>query len=373
MNFIKILPKIIKYKLSRMGIIKTPMPLVLTYSVTNMCQSKCKTCNIWKLYKTNPELKNKELTLDEIEKIFKSIGHVYFFNISGGEPFLRRDLPEIVELACKYLTPDIIHAPTNGINPLLIEKQTKKIMNIIKKYNPKLHFTIKPSFDSIEEKHDKIRGINGNFKNVLETIKRLRLLEKDYPNLHIGIGTVISKFNLEDIGDIADYANKLNVDSYIHEIAEQRSELFTLNSPITPTAEEYKIAINKFINKTKKKNKKLLDRITQAFRIVYYYLALKIIKEKKQVIPCYSGLSNVHINPYGQVWACSILAYQYPMGDLRKHNYDFKKVWCSEEAKKVRKFIKDKKCYCPMAGVSYSNILFNIREMIKVVWYLMFK
>ena len=102
----------------------------------------------------------------EIEKIFRSWGHVYFFNIIGGEPFLRKDLPEIVDLACKYLTPSVMHTPTNGINPDLIERQTVKIMEIINKYNPKVPFTIKPSFDNLFEKHDEIRGVKGNFKNM---------------------------------------------------------------------------------------------------------------------------------------------------------------------------------------------------------------
>jgi len=65
--------KVMGYKLSRIGLAKAPKPLTLTFSVTNMCQSKCKTCNIWKLYIDKPELKKNELSLSEIEKIFKSL------------------------------------------------------------------------------------------------------------------------------------------------------------------------------------------------------------------------------------------------------------------------------------------------------------
>jgi len=365
----QIIPKIIGYKLSRWNLIKPHMPLTITYSITNVCQSRCKTCNLWELYQNKPKLRKKELTLDEIEKIFKSMGHIYFFNISGGEPYLRTDIPEIVNLACKYLKPGVIHIPTNAIAPELIEKQTRKILDIMKTNKANIPLTIKPSFDGIGKEHDKIRGIKGNFKKLLETIKRLKSLQKEYPNLDVGVGTVISVYNIDKIKEISDYAKKLNVDSYINEIAEQRSELFTLNRNITPSAKKYEEAINTFSKAIKKelKTKKRLTRITQAFRLVYYRIVVRILKEKRQVIPCYGGLTNAHINPYGEIWPCCVLGYEKPMGSLRKVNYNFKKIWHSKQANKVRKHIKQGKCYCPLANQAYGNILCSPSSMIKVI------
>jgi len=322
----------------------------------------------------HPTLKKKELTFREIEKIFKSIGHLYFFNISGGEPFLRKDLVKIVELACKYLTPKIIHTPTNALMPEVIEKETKKIMEIIKKNKLKTVFTIKPSFDGIGAKHDEIRGVKGNFKKVLETLKRLKKLQKDYPNLDVGLGTVISKFNVKEIKEIVDYAKKLSVDSYINEIGEQRSELFNTDMDITPSADDYEKAIKYFSAKIKQgfKTNKKLTKSTKAFRLVYYDLVSKILRKKKQVILCYAGLTNAHINPYGEVWPCCILGYKKPMGDLRKVNYDFKKVWYSKRADEVRNYIQNGKCYCPLANQAYSNILCNFKSMLEVLRNMLF-
>jgi len=361
--------KAIGYKLARFNIIRSPKPLTLTFSVTNMCQSRCKTCNIWKLYQNKPKLKEKELKIEEIENIFKSIGHVYFFNISGGEPFLRKDLPEIVDLACRHLTPKIIHTPTNGIASELIIKQTEKILEIMKRNGyGNIPFTIKPSFDGIGEVQDKVRGIKGNFKKTIETLDGLKKLQKNYKNLYVGLGTVISNYNLNHIKEVSEYAHKLNVDTYINEIAEQRSELFNENDPITPTADKYKQTMEYFKKRIKQemKGKRKLAKFTQAFRLVYYDLVVKILKENKQIIPCYAGLSNAHINPYGEVWPCCILGYSKPFGDLRKANYDFNKVWHSKKAKEIRKFIKNKNCACPLANMAYSNILMNTKSMFKV-------
>lgn len=361
--------KVILYKIARKDIITTPSPITLTYSVTNRCQSRCKTCNIWKVYRDNPTLKAKELTLDEIERIFKSMDHVYFFNISGGEPFLRKDLPEIVDLACKYLKPKVIHTPTNGLAPNIIEANTIKILDIMKKNGcGNIPFTIKPSFDGIGIKHDEIRGVKGNFEKVIETYKKLVNLKEDYPNLHVSLGTVISKFNFSNITEIASYVKSLHPDSYINEIAEQRSELFTKDNPITPTDEEYELAIKKFSNDTKEiiKQSRRLDRITQSFRLVYYNLVIEILRQKRQVIPCYAGSSNAHINPYGDVWPCCILGYDKSMGNLRDVDFDFQKIWHSNQADHIRKYIKDGNCYCPLANQGYSNILCSPESMLKV-------
>ena len=296
----ELVPKITGYKLAKIGLISPPLPANFTISITNMCNSRCKTCNVWKVYRDNPKKKEKELTINEIEKIFKSIGHTYFLNISGGEPFMRSDFPEIIEAGCKYLTPRVIHTPTNALMPKKIEEMTEKILKIINKYNPKIDFTIKPSFDGIGAKHDKIRGIKGNFNKTMETIERLNKLKKKYPNLHVGLGTVISKFNLKDIKETADFVKKLNVDTYINEMAEQRSELFNLTDKITPSAKEYEEAIKVFSNTTKDimKKSRFLDRMVLSLRLAYYELAVRILKEEKQVIPCYKP-----------IWGCMALLH----------------------------------------------------------------
>ncbi|MBT4351226.1 radical SAM protein, partial [archaeon] len=83
-------PKLIGYKLAKVKLAKAPMPINFTFSITHACQSLCKTCNIGLVHRKHPEKVKNELKIDEIEKVFRSIGKnkVYFFNISGGEPFL---------------------------------------------------------------------------------------------------------------------------------------------------------------------------------------------------------------------------------------------------------------------------------------------
>ena len=370
MKFVReILPKMFRYRLCRFGMIGPGTPFNFTFSVTNECQSRCRTCLIWKSYRDNPEKRNAELTTNEIEKIFHSIGHVYIFNISGGEPFLRPDFVKIISLACRYLTPGVIHVPTNAIALDKVEKKTREALKIIGAMDPSIQFTVKPSLDHIGEKHDDIRGVPGNFKKVINLFTRLKALQSDYSNLHAELGTVISKWNVNDVDEIARFVTKLGADSYRNEIAEVRSEMFNMENEISPTTLQYEQAIDCFVRQIKANMNKqvFFQKMTNAFRLIYYDLAIRILKEKRQVIPCYAGISNAHLSPYGDVWACCTLGYDKSMGNLRDYDYHFDALWNSPQAKEVRAYIRNGNCKCPLANQAYSNILLHGPSLLRVL------
>ena len=365
--FTILMPYLFSYKMNRWFGVNHFQPMTLTYSVTAACQSRCKTCQIGEMFCQNPKRAEKDLKLEEIEKIFSSMKPVYFFNMSGGEPFLRKDLPEIVELACKYLKPRIIHTPTNAILTDRIIENTEKIIQIVRKYNPDVPFTVKPSIDGVGELHDEIRGVKGNFECLLKTIDGLKKLEEKYDNFHLELGTVISNFNVDHLDEIEDFVHSLGVESYRNEVAECRTEFFNIGDPITPPAETYQRLIRDFARKVEDNiaSKRGLAKITEAMRVVYYDLAGKILAENRQVIPCYAGVSNVHINFDGGVWPCCVLGYEKEMGNLRGYGYDFQKLWYSPKAKEVRKFIKGKNCACPLANQAYSNELLHFPTLVR--------
>ncbi len=365
--FTKIAPYLFDYRRNQWFGYKNFQPMTVTYSVTAACQSRCKTCQIGQMFCQDPTRPEKDLRLDEIEKIFRTMKPVYFFNLSGGEPFMRNDLPEIVELACKYLKPRVIHTPTNAILSDKIVRETERIIRIIREYDPTVPFTVKPSIDGIGEKHDEIRGVKGNFRCLLKTIEGLKKLEEKYDNFHLELGTVISNFNIDDLDEIEDFVHSLGVESYRNEVAECRTEFFNLKDPITPPADVYQRLIRDFSRKVEENigKKKRLARTTEAMRIVYYDLAGKILKENRQVIPCYAGISNVHINYDGGVWPCCVLGYEKQMGNLREYDYDFQQLWHSDEAEVVRKYILGKNCACPLANQGYSNILMHVPSLFK--------
>ena len=344
-------------------------PVTLTFSVTARCQSRCLTCHIGDCYQRH-ELRDKpDLKLEEIEKIFRSLGSVYFFNISGGEPFLRSDLPEIITLAVRYLKPAIIHIPTNALAPQRIEAICRQVLQGFRKNGVQIPFTVKPSIDGVGRLHDYIRGVPGNFNRLQETLVRLKMLAEEYSGLHVELGTVVSKYNVDHLQLIEDYVHTVGIESYRHEVAEQRHEFFNVGDDIAPSVEIYEKLLKHFSQGILEHlpEKRALTRLTESLRLVYYELAVQILKRKTQVVPCYAGISNLHLNFDGELWPCCVLAYSKPLGRLRESNYDVQSVIRSSQAKHVLEFVRLKGCFCPLANQWYSNILLNPRLLLRVI------
>ena len=349
---IKILFKSLLFKMFyRFGFPKI-LPMNYTISLLYACNSRCKTCNIYKK-------KARVLQPVEYRKIFNSIKKsAFWITFSGGEPFLRNDLFEICCLAATICKPKIINIPTNGI-------LTEKIVSFTKKITiayPKIQFNINLSIDEIGAAHDEIRGVRGNYEKVIKTFYKLKQIGAS--NLQVGIHTVISKFNVKNFPNIASTLMQLNPDSYITEIAEQRVELWTKDLDIQPKKTDYAAAADFLIHRIKHSKQTGWNKLTQLFRCEYYSLVKKVLKHQTQVIDCLAGVASAQIAPDGRVWACCIRAKS--VGSLRANRYNFSRVWFSDYAKKHRLSIKNRECYCPLANASYTNILMNYSLLAKL-------
>jgi MoaA/NifB/PqqE/SkfB family radical SAM enzyme len=303
----------------------------------------------------------------EFNKIFDSLGDTVFWaTLSGGEPYLRQDLPEICEALCEHCKPSIINIPTNSLLPEIVEDKTKKILE---RCNcPSIIVNL--SLDGLKEEHDILRGVPGNFNNFFDTYNRLRGLKAEFANLHVGVHSVVSKYNVNKLLNVYEYAKNLQCDSYITEVAEHRSELFNKDENITPTSNEYAMFVEELGQRIKHDGNffgNSVSRTTQAFRLTYYQLAAQTLKKHRQTVSCYAGYASCQISAYGDIWPCCILGYDYSMGNIRENDYDFQKIWFSQRAQDVRNYIKSKRCACPLANAHYTNILCNFTACFKVI------
>lgn len=366
MKWVQLVPRVLEYRLFRATGVPKLNPMSLTLSVTNQCNSRCKTCNIWKLYKNNAQLRSTELNLKEFEMIFEDLGKsLVWITISGGEPYLRQDLASICKVIYEYCRPKILVIPTNGLLSNLIGHKTKEILDTC----PDTNVIVNLSLDGVRSLHDEIRGVRNNFLMAMETYKNLRGLREEYDNLELGIHSVVSRFNVDELPSLYEYVkNKLNPDSYICEFAEHRSELFNKDEDIAPGILSYQEFIGNLRDQIRVDYlpKNGIARIIQAFRLEYYNLALRELTQQRQIIPCYAGFTTCQISAYGDVWPCCILAYDANMGNLREHEYKFKRVWLSQEADRIRKMVKAGFCHCPMANMHYLNMLCDVKTMLKV-------
>jgi len=328
------------------------LPISYTYSITSKCDSKCKTCNIWE------QKSSDDLTKEEWKKIIRNIGNAPFWiTITGGNQFLRKDLSEIVGYILKYNRPRIINFPVSGTLPKLVVEQIKKIL--INTKGKKVKLILNMSIDGVNELHDNIRGVKGAFKRTIKTFRDIKKLQKKYPYLIIGTYTVISKYNAKDINKIMAFiTNNLKPNYQSIEIAEKSKELFNTKQNFVPIKDISIKVLNNYIRYTDDSKKPSL-KLKNFLRKRYYLVVKETLLRNKELIPCFAGIASIQISSNGRVWQCCTKADI--MGDLRKENYDFRKIFFGKKADKIRRKIKREHCFCIHSNPYYTNILSSLR------------
>ncbi|MBW1779892.1 MAG: radical SAM protein [Deltaproteobacteria bacterium] len=349
---LKLLPIIPSYYLFRTTGWARRLPLNVTLSFSFKCNSRCLTCNVY-------DKTSDEMDLDEWRRIFYSLGKAPFWvTVSGGEPFLREDLPALVRCLFETCRPSIINIPTNG----LLTNTILQCVDEIVRHCAAAKIVINLSIDELGSRHDEIRGVQGNFVKAMETYNALKGIKSN--NLTVGFHTVISRFNVNRIPEIYRYLIALDPDSYVTEIAEEREELGTVSSDIAPSYQAYVKAVDFIDRNLKKAALDGIGKMARAFRSEYYQMVKRILKNKRQIIPCYAGFASAHIAPDGHVWACCTRAES--MGNVKRNGYNLKRVWFSKKADQLRERIKKGQCWCPLANASYTNMLFHVKTLFRV-------
>lgn len=332
------------------SLLKRNHPLFgLFFQITNRCNARCLMCFNWK--KIN-QTKN-EMTFDEIEKFTKTIGNVPNLVLGGGEPFLRDDLVEICQVFFKNNQTNKISIPTNC---LLADRIVDSAKKILESCPIKLKITL--SLDGTEEVHDYIRGVKGTFDGVLETYKKLNQLSKKYPQLQISVNTTISDKNEDNISQIVDFVDE-NFAVKFHTLELIRGCYNQKNIQI-PSLDKYQQLIKQVLKSRTINNNKYYKAIYS----YYHKIALGILRERKQLIPCRISSFLPVVDAMGNVYHCELLP---TIGNLRDYDYDFLKIWQSNKAKQQRKDISDKKCHCTHFCYQIQNIPISPVHFLKAI------
>jgi MoaA/NifB/PqqE/SkfB family radical SAM enzyme len=330
----------------------TADPINVTISTTFRCNSRCLTCNVY-------ERPVDELDAPEWERVFRALGRApVWFTFSGGEPFLRKDLPDIVESAWRHCRPKVINIPTNGTYTDRVVAAAERLTRALRG----TQLVINVSLDAVGERNDVIRGLRGDYEKATETLRALKAIHA--PNLTVGLHSVVSRHNVGEFPRIADELSGLAPDQYIVEPAEERIELQTIGTGITPKPGDLDAALGHVEGRLRSRQGDGLPKLTRAIRLVYYRLARETVRRKEQVIPCYAAIASVHIAANGDVWGCCTRAN--PLGNLRQNGFDFRAIWRSPEAQEERRSIKAKECACPLANAAYTSILMHPRSLLDV-------
>ncbi len=353
-DYLKFAPRIL-YK-------KGASPLYFVLFITKNCNARCGHCLLG-----SHERHTGELTIDEIERVSRSMDDMIFFTPTGGEPFLRQDLPEIVKVFHKNNHAPNVGIPTNGSLTSRVVDGTREMLEAC----PDMDLHIDISIDGVGEDHDRFRGFKGLFERAIRTYRELRVLEKHYHNFSACIQIAVSAYNHDRLEEIYDYLRtSVGVNTVFTLLLRggPKDPAAKYTPPIDPKANQFNIDnYLDFHYRLERDNKsrelsgyyKLpFGDLINAKRIIRPKLITRMVKERRFVIPCYAGSLGGAMFANGDVLACELLEEKI-LGNVRDYDYDFKEIWRSQKADQVRRWISQTKCYCTYECFLTVNILFN--------------
>lgn len=342
-------------------------PAYLIFFVTARCNAKCKMCfyeeNMGKMRGTA-----NELTVDEFEKISKSIKLINILGISGGEPFLREDLSEIIKVLYRNCSPMVVDLPTNGFFTENIVRQVADIAS----YCKDMTVDVQISIDGPEHIHNEIRGLKDGFQRVKETYKELVALKKRHRNLKVKGCVVYSHYNQDYIEELfkileTDFCELDRVVFSVVHGSVSDMEAFQFGW------DRYFAICNNMRDSAVVKNIKDFHSIfTIALRAAKNDYLKEVLKTKDVYKKCGAGRKVIVINETGRVFPCEPLWHQ--VGGLRENNYNLDAVLDSNEMKEFNEMIFRKHCTCHWNIPLISNLIYKPRyypkillEMVKIV------
>ncbi len=311
-------------------------PYKLTFALTYRCNSRCRTCGIWK------RKSGSELSTEEVKEFFSK--NVFpWVNLTGGEVFLRKDL---VDIAKSMKGTYLLNITTNGI-------LTEKILSDCKELEKSVpRFILTVSVDGPRELHDKVRGVKC-WDKASNTFARARKM-----GLETYIGYTISPYNTGKLSETFEELKKpvpgLKMSDF-HVNFYHESEVYFNNKGCAPGGYRKKFGeeIEEFM-----KAKKGLGPVSFLERS-YLKNVDSYLKSGISPLPCKALSSSCYMDPEGNVYPCTI--FNKKLGNIRNAGYDLKKIWNSEKSDETRKLVEKNKCPgCWTPCEAYQTILGNL-------------
>jgi MoaA/NifB/PqqE/SkfB family radical SAM enzyme len=200
-------------------------PAAVSLEVTHQCMAQCLMCNIWKIPREVPDL-----TLEDWVNLLSSalFADLKELDITGGEPFLRKDLGDLIDRIAQLKRNKLkqlrsIAITTNGLMTRRVVTQTEQILTRLQGEGVQLVMVC--AMDAVGPLHDTIRHVKHAWTRVHETLQGLKRLRSRFPALIIGLKTTVLPVNVRELGRIVNYAAE--------------HELFTILSPCIITEGRY--------------------------------------------------------------------------------------------------------------------------------------
>jgi MoaA/NifB/PqqE/SkfB family radical SAM enzyme len=337
-------------------------PGLLNILVTSVCDMRCTHCFFTEELDDGPR-KKFQMTTREIERISETLGgNLGVLILAGGEPFTRKDLPEITRAFYSNNRLESVYITSNG----QIQKRIFPDVTRILQECPRLNVTVALGIDGLKEQHDKIRQKPGSWDIVIDTARRLQDMKREYPRLDVQTCTCFMNSNQGTIFEWYEFLkdelkpDKVNF-NYIRPPAADSKELVIDGARYARLAAQ----IDEDSRRGAIKNHYAGDTgFFKAALDVYMHGLIARTQETQQAqLTCYAGTAGGVIYDEGTVSSCENLE---PVGNLRDYDWNFQKLWFSPAMQARRKKAADG-CFCTHeSNCYYPSLPYNPRHLIQI-------
>ncbi|OGQ98725.1 MAG: radical SAM protein [Deltaproteobacteria bacterium RIFOXYD12_FULL_55_16] len=287
--------------------------------VTYRCNAKCYMCNTWQ----HPSNRNEEYSPALVDKLPDGLD---FINITGGEPFLRADIEEIVSKALSKTKRLVISS--NGYFTVRIVKLFEKFGNRV---------GIRISIEGLPAANDELRGIKNGFDHGLRTLTALHGMGiKD-----IGFGMTVSDRNADDMIELYRLANAMGLE--FATATTHNSFYFHTTDNQYHDPEKVALTFENVAAELLKTNKP-----KNWFRAYFNMGLARKARGLKRALPCEVGTDMFFVDPAGNVLPCNGSDEPMIMGNL--HEQDFALIWSGPKAEEIRQQVANCNKQCWMIG-----------------------
>jgi MoaA/NifB/PqqE/SkfB family radical SAM enzyme len=322
-------------------------PRLVSFELTARCNLHCKFCDVHR--REDSRSAEDELSVEQIESVFsdRALSALEVVRLSGGEPTLRRDLPEIIRAIARTANPSIFYITTNGTYPERVERLLSETL-------PRgLNIHLQVSLDGEPKIHEKLRGAKGITKRVLQTLDIAGRYRREYP-FYAGVNHAISPDTVDQMPYVTEQARKrglgykttlisrhnentsveenplvseMTYSPRFEEDRKQLKELYTLFFSISDPGSDWSYDRNILSSR--------LWKLFERYLYVGQYNRL-FLDRKKPDPPCMAAFSYFRLRPNGDVISC--IPLNNPLGNLRQNS--FSEIWHGERARQIRKDVK---------------------------------
>lgn len=326
-----------------------PSPPFVILFINSICNMKCEHCFYWQSL-NSPD----DLTFEEIVDLSKQLGRIENLNLSGGEPFLRKEFGAICRQFIQNNGVKEIYVPTNGY---FTERTITQLRELLQEKSLRL-FGVELSLDGMPEFHDRFRATKNSFKKAMETYDALEELQREDSRLQIHAISTATADNMDEIRRLTTYLFERCPKMAHHNLALIRGD--RLNPSLQgPKLVEYQ-SLYEYVKRLWAPREE--GRYGSIVEPILQWAKVKTAREQRQVVPCRAGILNAVIYHNGDVSVCEA---HKPLGNLRKQS--FKEIWYSDEARQLRTSIREKQCYCTNEVFMWPSITFQPVQLVKAM------